>query len=791
MAEVIKTVLTADSSELATEFAKASAIAQKYAAEREAQGNRALATACAEVDALRMEAGGHGAASAALREKMHLIEQARRLSTQAGISEENATRILARQLDLKKQMVTAAAAVAVAEQRAGRIAAPGRNGIALPEMALTAANLQAMEKAQARAGEVQRKMGQFGKNAGTGKAMGLLAVSAAVEDAQYGFNGVINNIPQAVMAFGNFTPAAMRLAAGFSMVAVAGYAAYKMGYALGADKSVLAWAEAQTAAVNAAKESLERYQEATRNRRQGEAIAIRINQERERENWIIERGLKLDGDRVQATEKQRAAIERKRAAEDSILSAAKQSGVIPGDSITSASRHLEDARTVEDVAAAQKRLTELGKEWERIWGEVPRLAGQYAEKSRADAQELEKASDSLDMLKSKQSELNVLLDKKDAYGPGDLARFQKDLENIKRQIDERENLIANKKAERELQDSLAKQANTEARASMERLRKQQEMERDRLDQLNAAARLQKQLRMIEDAKASKATSDWKAEFAIQQALAANDVERARMLERHRDIEAEKRRIMAEQQGISEAMAGKQAASMVDTRADASAAAAKKTAAEELAVLRARAVGENNRAGQLRAAANLENQILQIMKDQNLTREQAAKQTRELQELQRNKARGDIIGEMKALRMEASGDKKGADRLREEMRIREESVALAERLSITESQAQSLLREKSRIEKEIADRQKNGGQDSEHSRVRARGQIYTKTTNETRLTRDNMGEGFTGLRNFELHRRGSERTNRPATPSDDAAKNLLKSVNIQEEMLKIWQKLNVI
>lgn len=735
MAEVIKTVLTADSSELAAEFAKASAIAQKYAADREAQGNRSLATARAEVEALRLEATGHGAAAAALREKMQLTEQARQLAAKAGLTEENATRILARQLDLKKQMVTAAAAAAAAENRAARISAPGRNGIALPEMALTAANLQAMEKYSARANELKRKMGQINMPA-QGSAMGLFAVSQAIEDAQYGFKGVINNIPQAVMAFGNFTPAAMRLAAGLSMVAVAGYAAWQAGYKLGADQSVLKWAEAQTAALATAKEALDRYQDATRQRRDREAAADDIAARRERENSIIARGLKLDEYRLAAIEKQAAALDRKRAAEDAILSAARQSGGFAPERITGAGRKLEDTRSTEDAAAAQQRLTDLGKEWQRIWREIPARAGEYAAAARAAGSEMETATDSLDVLKSKAAELAILLKDKDAYGDQDRARFTADLEAIRSQIAEREKFITQKQAERDLNEQLAKEAATQGQASLERIRQLQDAQRERIAQIPEEIRLRQQLRQLEDATKAKEAKEKQAPFD----------------------------------------------------------AAQKTAREELEILRARAAGENNRAGQLRSAATLEREILNIMREQNITRAEATAQAKERQQLERNQARGDIMAEIKALKMEAGGDKAGADRLREEMRIRAEAVALAERLGITESQAANLLREKARLEKEIADRKKTGG-DDEHRRLR--GRIYKKTADEPRLTRDNLGDGFTGLGGarglgrHELNRRGTERTNRPTRPADDAAKNLLKSVNIQEEMLKIWQKLNVV
>lgn len=790
MSEEIKTILTADASVLAAEFAKASAIAQKYAADRERQGARMLASAESAVESLRLEALGQSASAAALREKMALVEKAVALSDRTGISEQRALQMAEQELALRKHIAAERAKEAAVADRAARIAAPGRSGISLPEIALTAANLQAMEKMQFRAAEIRKSLNQ--PSSKMGGAMGLMAVSAAIDDVQYGFKGVINNIPQAVMAFGGFSEASMALAARLGIYAVAGYAAYNMGKKLAGDAEIEAWATAQTAAVKVAAETLEKYKKAAQIRRFKDESQREANQEMERGNSIIQRRIEIDRDYQAARERTQAALARRRSAEDQILSTADSSGLFAASKIITATRNVEDKRAAEDEEAIQKRLNDLGKQWQIIYQEGGAIAGEYARKHNEISVQYEKEVNTLGFLLSKEAELKTYLDEKnkEALNPRQAAIFKRDLENIQKQIEESEKLTITQKDRMAVLDQLAKKATDQSKQSMEVIRQQQIAQRENLDQIKEEARLREQIRAIQDAARARATSDYKKEFTLQQALAANDLDRVRILQRQLDIEAEKRRIMAEQKGITDKDAGTQAQQMVDTRAAADAAPARKAAADELAVLRARAAGQSNRAGQLREAANLENQILSIMRAQNLTRAEATKQAKERQQLERQASRGEIIAELKALKMEAAGNKSGANRLREEVRIRAEAVALAEKLGITETAAQSLLREKARLEKQISDQEKE--------KTRRRSGIYTLTPEEQQRRNSLAPEGLStgrlttgGLRTSELNRRAQIRSNRPLTPSDDAAKTLLRSVNIQEEMLKIWQKLNVV
>lgn len=112
---------------------------------------------------------------------------------------------------LTAELQKAAASVAAFDSK---VKATGKAN--LPVMELSPAYLQAMEGAAARTGELRRQTLLAGQSGRMG-AMGFLAFSQAVEDAQYGIRGVLNNIPQMVLGFGG----GMGLAGAISLAAVA------------------------------------------------------------------------------------------------------------------------------------------------------------------------------------------------------------------------------------------------------------------------------------------------------------------------------------------------------------------------------------------------------------------------------------------------------------------------------------------------------------------------------------------------------------------------------------------
>jgi hypothetical protein len=107
-------------------------------------------------------------------------------------------------------------ATAIANPRATGL--PGGGGVLAP---LTPQSLQMIERGIAGQRELGRQAIIAGRGGYTG-SMGFLAFSQAVEDAQYGIKGVLNNIPQMVMGFGG----GMGLAGAISLAAVAAVTLY-------------------------------------------------------------------------------------------------------------------------------------------------------------------------------------------------------------------------------------------------------------------------------------------------------------------------------------------------------------------------------------------------------------------------------------------------------------------------------------------------------------------------------------------------------------------------------------
>lgn len=223
MPEVIKTILTADSTELRSEFSRASAALATYQTKQQAGFSKAISSYQSEIAALRLQKDGFTNLANSLRETTSLKQQAAALAVSANITEEKALSLL-REKQLLQQQITAgvaqeAAARAAAAARATAIANPRATGLpggGLGLAPLTPQSLQAMDRQIASTRELRRQTllaGQSGKNG----ALGFLAFSQAVEDAQYGIKGVLNNIPQMVLGFGGTAG----LAGAISLAAVA------------------------------------------------------------------------------------------------------------------------------------------------------------------------------------------------------------------------------------------------------------------------------------------------------------------------------------------------------------------------------------------------------------------------------------------------------------------------------------------------------------------------------------------------------------------------------------------
>jgi tape measure domain-containing protein len=120
MSKTIETILTADSSILRAEFAKAEKMSSEY--ERKvARGQSAARTAALDnVRALQLEATGRKSAAEAMRQEISLKAEAARLAKSTGMSEEGAIAILRRKLELEQRIAEQKKSVesAAAKQKA-------------------------------------------------------------------------------------------------------------------------------------------------------------------------------------------------------------------------------------------------------------------------------------------------------------------------------------------------------------------------------------------------------------------------------------------------------------------------------------------------------------------------------------------------------------------------------------------------------------------------------------------------------------------------------------------------
>ena len=715
--EVIKTILTADSGELAAEFAKASAIAQKYAADREAQGSRALASARASVEALRLEATGHAGAAAALREKIQLQETARRLAQSTGLSEANALQIASRELALKKQIADQAAraerSASIAKQAAeeqaawlrnraamestaaakqARLNSPGRSGIGLPE--ITLAQQLTFEKANTRAQILRQSLGQLG-DSGANARNGMLQLAYAIDDAQYGMKGLSNNIPAVISAFG----AGGGMAAAIGIAAISLFAYWKLMRLVFKADEVDAFHEAAVKGGKAWAQAWKEAREEMAKTRAEAALQKDVTNWVDRSNDSLRENVTIQDQILQRMQLQNQLRSEARQREDDLRTAREAVTIASGGTVDPTEKNaVERQRLADDLKSAQEESARAQQESLRL--NQARTAIQ--QESAARTAEYEKQIDTL----------------KDSLtgSKANIADYQARLGTIK------ESDTEGRRITQDALDAAQKHA-----AAIEKQIRELEAYRD----------AQKQV-----ADQNAATAQSNIEKMDEQANKAYQI--AESLKLQVPVLEEIQRLRKEAEDIAKA------------REDA-----------------AKQERETARAAEEKARAD----EAQARKEKDTQRE-----------------RIDFMAELAALQREAAGDARGAELLRQEVKLRMEAVTLAERLGVSEEQAQELLRQRADLEKRIADQRKKQESADGGENRRQRALIYKKTAGEERLTPTHYERGFygpRGFRNHELQRRATDRSLRPTDRAEESAKTLLRSVNLQEEMLKLWRNLTTV
>lgn len=682
--DVIKTVLTADDKEFRAAFDRAVSIIQRHEAKQEDLKKKSLARATAELQALRLEASGQKEAASALRETMTLKEKALALAKQTGLSEQASMVLLQKRMAMEKQ---------VAAETARRSQPVSLSGLPVN-------NLQQLDKWNRVAAQSSKEMYRL-RGGGQNAAMGLLEISRAAEDAQYGFRGVINNVPGIVQSFGG----GAGIAGAVSLAVVAFYQLGKayMAYLDSIDNQAgyKAGDAARDAALKAGRERL-------RVLREEEEIKASINAYGKEYAAILERELSVQKGVAEVIEGRLEQRRRERQYADEIATAQERLARARGESVSGGGT-TESARLQEDLASQQELLKAINREAGRLdfarKGYREELGGQI-EASQA---EIEKTRDVLLETEARLSQAAEIL-KTSKVGRG----RTNDDRNVKILTDERNRLQGELKFLEAKVSELRTQADTAESQS-----------KAGMDAINA--RISATMGEI------KVTKE-----LIEQRRKLAEIESQVKEEERLNAELEKRKKLLEQ--------------------------AKQADKERLA-----SAAEQQKVMQARTAAQV-----------------------------------DFGGELKALRLEASGRKDMADALRSEMRIREEAADLAERTGISEERATALVREREQLMRQIREGERGATRDAESRirrsardtgrRIEAAGGRRIEAAGGRRIEIGLRPGGLSrsGLRESELARQTLEKAKLSRdTGEAKAAKYWERSINLQESLVEIFNKMGAI
>jgi hypothetical protein len=783
MSRTIQTTLTGDSSQLRAEYAKAAKATEAY--ESRVQAAQALARSQSgdSLRALQLEAQGRKDAAEAVRQQMAVAEQARQLAASTGMTEQAALETVrfrvqleqqiaqqkqaamqASQRELQLEQQKAAAAADVARQRKAQDDAnaasvraqmeaqkarqtriqnlPSQGWQALPGglPALTPQSLAQMEKTNALQKQMRREMMGLGA-AGSRAGLGILAVSQAVEDAQYGIRGVLNNIPQAAMAFGG----SAGLAGAISLAAVAGVALYPVMARLYGIADAERLKKASEAWRQAFAEGKKAYDQKLREAELDRYLAdfsesrTRSMQDQLRIQDGILRGLESQ---VAKRSEDKALAREIAEAEEALFRA--RGGFPKG---TRDDGGLREDR--EQSAKLQEQIRDTANaELQRILEERDALTANFASERAIKDRELD---DLRKRLITTEAEVARQIAGLDGLEHGTERILKGDsLRKTEKARDEINAAIARLEGERTAAAAIIASADATAKASIEQLEARANaahMEAEGIrKQTEHQAKLNELRRQTAAAEIEKGLADYGKEFELLRARAAGDEKRVRALERQKDIEAEKLRLMKEY-----ALGAAEALKLATQRVDLERAAA---AGDEAAEKRRRKAEE--------AKANASERL---------------------------QARRDFAGEMRALQLEANGNKEGAEALRKELAIRQEAKELAESLGVAERDALRMAREKQALEERAQQRESGGAH-------RRRSVIYTLSAEESaeRNRRREIGLRTGGLRSTGLQSSAIEKEQRgqrlTARGRDAASSYYERSLNAQEEMVKIFKGLGV-
>lgn len=757
MSEVIKTVLTADSSDLRAEFGKATAALSGYQKSQQDGFAKTVRGHEQELAALRLQKDGFTNLAASLRETHALREAAVRMAASGNITEEKALALLREKQTLQKQIAASAQQAAAASSRAianpRATGLPGGGGLA----PLTPQSLQAMDRAIAQTRELGRQTnyaGQAGKNG----SLGFLAFSQAVEDAQYGVKGILNNIPQMIMGFGG----GAGLAGVLSLAAVAGYAAWQAFEKLSGTAKMVEWAKTSTSAVDAMTQSIRANAEETLKLQAARESLAAVDEARGKGEREIDRQVGVDSSKYQQLADEAAATKRARAAEDANKAA------------TAAA--LERARTLrKEITDANLLNTGL-------------TAAQRAER------EISEITFSDGKRQFTKSELKSIQDITDGYvsnepTPAQLAEREKAIikEDGKRQFDQAEAKYIQEKT-RATQDLATAQQNlTTVQKDWEKTRESSgTIAADIQARRSEAAAAEEEARRLAAAReAEKASAVKFLEAAKPGSKEARQAD-AKVLALEKEIAAQKR-IQADQKN--------QVALQDELRRK-----NEDSTKSSLTELDAKKAAIQSEIEQLKEAGRTRDELAKTEAEgiKQLTALQLQKAEADRQALVRAKdwaaapARADVAAELEFMNLRRQGDTEKANALREEVALRKEATAEAKALNISEAQALALIKERNLQQKDITDAVK-GLAERQSDRQAARDEARQTAKEDSRL-KHRFDDKLNVPRTNEEKRRAKEREenakNLPKDPGKKDGTSFEKMVTLQQELVTYFKQLGI-
>jgi hypothetical protein len=643
MSEVIKATLTADSSELQAEFAKARKASEDYHRRVEESQSKALRGEMDQLRLLRLQAEGRQTEANALREKIGLQAQAEAMAKRIGLTEQESLNLLQQRAQLERQIS--------ARTNAGK---PN-----IQNLPLTAGELNAVwtqsEKARASLKATHRAAG--------GAGMGMLQLAQTADDAQYGMRGIVNNIPGLVMGLGG----SAGLAGAFGLAVVGGYSLYKLIGVLTGDTALQKWNEAQTKGWEAYGKALEQNLTRLRELRRSEKLGDELAEARERETKAIKESIGYDKEKFAIMERQAQALANQRRLEDE-LTKARQSVAEAKAGTPEQKRAVEaganrdrfktqDERLAQNIAAAQKEIAESGK---LVEASGRATAEQWTKQQAAISQanvEIEKAREAVATYEAEVTRIDAVLGEK--AGKGNAAMLKQEERNreiARKKLDDAKAMLEAKEGEKKNAEyalKLAQETREQSRKELldritaAKARKEQlEAERKNLAQLlkleeeraKAEQKRAEEARQIEKDTANK---DFNTETEALKLEVAGHKKAAELL-REQNVTRKEATELAKQLGITEAEARKKLEGQASLRrqiAEQSQIRATQTLTAELKILQLQALGRNKQAEALKKEKELRDKIRTVMEQTGASEADATKYIRKLQKAEMNKELG--------------------------------------------------------------------------------------------------------------------------------------------------------